>query len=151
MKLAQALQERADLNRKIQQLTSRLSSNALVQEGEQPAEDPYELLSQLDEAVQRLETLIGAINLCNCRTTADGKSLTEWIAQRDCLTMKLNAYRNLISEASQTAYRASRSEIRILSAVDVRAMQKKADELARQLRLTDGKIQEINWTTEIDV
>ena len=40
MKLAEALQERADLNRNIEQLRSRLRNNVLVQEGEQPAEDP---------------------------------------------------------------------------------------------------------------
>ncbi len=33
MKLAEALQERADLNRKIEQLKSRLNNNVLVQEG----------------------------------------------------------------------------------------------------------------------
>lgn len=38
MKLAEALQERADLNRKIQQLQSRLMNNATVQEGEEPPE-----------------------------------------------------------------------------------------------------------------
>ena len=75
MKLAQALQERADLNRKIQQLSSRISANALVQEGEKPAEDPKELLAQLEESTARLETLITAINLCNSRTVVDGESL----------------------------------------------------------------------------
>ena len=40
MKLAEALQERADLNRRLQQLQQRLANNAIVQEGEQPAEDP---------------------------------------------------------------------------------------------------------------
>ena len=43
MKLAEALQERADLNRKIEQLNNRLSNNALVQEGEEPAENPEKL------------------------------------------------------------------------------------------------------------
>lgn len=38
MKLAEALQERADLNRKIDQLRARLSANATVQEGEKPGE-----------------------------------------------------------------------------------------------------------------
>lgn len=33
MKLAEALQERADLNKKIEQLRSRITSNALMQEG----------------------------------------------------------------------------------------------------------------------
>ena len=51
MKLAEALQERADLNRRIQQLQQRLSSNAVVQEGEQPAEAPSELLAELDGGV----------------------------------------------------------------------------------------------------
>ena len=45
MKLAEALQERADLNRQIEQLRSRLSHNAIVQEGEGPAEDPGDLLA----------------------------------------------------------------------------------------------------------
>lgn len=40
MKLAEALQERADLNRRIQQLQGRLNSNAVVQEGERPPESP---------------------------------------------------------------------------------------------------------------
>ena len=51
MKLAEALQERADLNRRIQQLQQRLTNNALVQEGETPAEDPAELLAELDGCV----------------------------------------------------------------------------------------------------
>ena len=37
MKLAEALQERADLARRIDALKSRLSHNAIVQEGELPA------------------------------------------------------------------------------------------------------------------
>ncbi len=40
MKLAEALQERADINRNIQQLKSRLQNNVLVQEGEKTAEEP---------------------------------------------------------------------------------------------------------------
>ena len=52
MKLAEALQERADLNRKIEELRRRLGSNVLTQEGEPPAEDPAALLAELDgEAV----------------------------------------------------------------------------------------------------
>lgn len=57
MKLAEALQERADLNRTIQQLKERLDNNVLVQEGEQPAEQPERLKQELDAAIQRLEYL----------------------------------------------------------------------------------------------
>lgn len=49
MKLAEALQERADLNRKISSLRGRLENVVLVQEGEEPVENPRELLGELDE------------------------------------------------------------------------------------------------------
>ena len=55
----------------------------------------------------------------------------------------------LVRAASRTARRATRSEIRILSAVDVRALQGKVDAMARELRLLDNQLQQINWTTEL--
>ena len=149
MKLAEALQERADLNRAIEQLSSRLSSNALVQEGETTAEDPEELLGQLDAAVERLEELMARINLTNCRTFSDGVSITALIAKKDCLRLKLNAYKSLVYEASQAARRASRTEIKVMSAVDVRRLQKEADRLSAELRRTDNAIQALNWSTEL--
>lgn len=149
MKLAEALQERADLNSKMNELRSRLSNNATVQEGEAPAENPAELLSQLDECAARLEELIARINATNCATVTERGTLTELIARRDCLTLRLSAYRNLVDEASCLAPRATRTEIKIVSAVDVKKVQKQADELAKELRLTDNLIQQSNWLTEL--
>ena len=40
MKLAEALIERADLQRRLEQLKQRLNQNAQYQEGEEPAEEP---------------------------------------------------------------------------------------------------------------
>ena len=149
MKLAEALQERADLNRNIEQLSGRLTSNALVQEGETTAEDPNELLKQLDTAAARLEELMARINLTNCKTLSDGVSITELIAKKDCLRLKLNTYKTLAYEASQTARRASRTEIKVMSAVDVRKLQKTVDKLSAELRQTDNAIQALNWNTEL--
>ena len=149
MKLAEALQERADLNRRIAQLRSRLINNALKQEGEEPAEDPAELLSELDRCTEQLEAIISAINLANCRTKVDGNTLTELIARRDCLTLKIQSYRDLIAAASCTAQRATRSEIRILSSVNVKELQKTADDLSKELRQLDNLIQQTNWLTDI--
>lgn len=149
MKLAEALQERADLNRRIQQLRSRLGDNALCQEGEKPAEDPKALLKELDRCVDELETLMARINLTNCATKVEGKSLTECIARRDALTLKVSAYRDLVSSASQGTYRASRTEIKILPAVDVQKLQKQVDDLSKELRLLDNTIQATNWSTEL--
>lgn len=49
MKLAEALQERADLQKRIDQLEARIQSSALVQEGETPPEDPLALAAPLIE------------------------------------------------------------------------------------------------------
>ena len=53
MKLAEALQERADLNRNIEQLKDRLIHNALVQEGEQPVENPEKLKQHIEKELGR--------------------------------------------------------------------------------------------------
>lgn len=149
MKLAEALQERADLNAKIDELRRRLGNNATVQEGEAPAEDPAELVAQLDGCIARLEELIAKINATNCATVTDMGTLTELIARRDCLNIRISAYRDLITDASCLSQRASRTEIKIMSAVDVKALQKRADEMAKEIRLVDNKIQETNWLTEL--
>lgn len=149
MKLAEALQERADLNRRIDQIKNRLSNNAIVQEGENPAEDPTELLIELNTCVDRLERLITQINLTNCNTLSEGETLTALIAKKDCLTMRLSAYRTLVSEASQLAHRATRTEIKICSAINVKEMQHLVDTLSKELRLLDNRIQALNWQTEL--
>ena len=149
MKLAEALQERADLNRRIEQLRYRLSNNVLVQEGEKPLEDPAALLEELESSFTRLEWLIARINLTNCAVKVEGRSLTELIARRDVLSLRADAYRRLVEEASQNTHRATRTEIKILSAVDVPALQRQADDASRELRLLENTLQATNWTADL--
>ena len=149
MKLAEALQERADLNRRIEQLRYRLNNNVLVQEGEKPLEDPAALLEELESSFTRLEWLIARINLTNCAVKVEGRSLTELIARRDVLSLRAEAYRRLVEEASQNTHRATRTEIKILPAVDVPALQKLADDASRDLRLLDNTLQATNWTSDL--
>ena len=149
MKLAEALQERADLNRKIEQLKVRFAANALVQEGEQPAEDPEQLKAELDEAIDRLEYYIERINMTNAVTMIDGKSVTSLIARRDALSLKIEVYREIVRAASQTTTRMRVSEIRIRPSISVREWQKQIDHLSRVLRVIDNTLQENNWKTEL--
>ncbi|MBR1442247.1 MAG: DIP1984 family protein [Firmicutes bacterium] len=149
MKLAEALQLRADMNRKIEQLKVRIESNALIQEGDETAEDAGELLKELDETVERLSELMAKINERNCQTMVGDKTLTELIAKRDGLTIRVDAYRKLVNRASQKINRYSSKEIRILSSVNIKEMQKKVDDLSAELRNTNNKIQETNWLTEL--
>ncbi len=149
MKLAEALQERADLRRVIGQLEARIVNNARIAEGTTPTEDPAELIRTLDGAMDRLAALITAINGTNSVTVVDGRSLTEWIAQRDTLKEKIEIYRRLVNEASEVTRRMTHSEIRIVPAVDVPTLNRQTDKMAKELRLMDNRIQAANWTTEL--
>ena len=149
MKLAEALQERADLNRNIEQLRQRIENNVLVQEGEKSQEDPAALIKELDAAITRLEKLMADINLTNCQTEVSGSTLTEMIARKDALSVKLSAYRDIAYEANQNTRRARNTEIKIKSQVKVSQIQKAADDIAAEIRKIDNKLQETNWTTEL--
>ena len=149
MKLANALSERADVQKRLQQLAVRMNNNAKVQEGQKPAEDPAVLLKELDALCGRMEKLAAAINLTNSRTVADGVSLTELLSRRDALKQRLTILRSFLDTASAKIDRYSRSEIVIVSAVPVAKLQKQVDALAKELRELDEKIQELNWTTDL--
>ena len=150
MKLANALSQRSELQTRIRQLEVRLNNNAQVQEGEQPAEDPVELLKELEADYARLEELISAINRTNNSTRLeDGTTLSDLLARRDCLKGKLSALRNFLSNASALIRRHSASEIKVKSTVNVRQLQKQVDGLSKDLRQLEETIQEKNWTTEL--
>ena len=149
MKLATALSERADVQRRLSQLHTRLNNNAKVQEGDEPAEDPKALLKELDALLERLEWLMARINLTNSRTLADGVTVTELIARRDCLSKRLNILRGFLDTASEKVDRYSQKEIKILSTVKVSQLQKQVDVVSKELRELDERIQGLNWTTEL--
>lgn len=151
MKLAVALQERNDLNQKIAQLKYRLELNAVVQEGEKTAENPEELLEELNKCYKKLEVLIARINKTNCthRTSYDNLTITELIAKKDVLTSKINSYQSIVNTASNLVGRVSRSEIKVLSNVDVKKIQKEIDKMSKELRIVSNTIEEANWNIEI--
>ena len=149
MKLAEALQERADINKKISELKRRLENCLLVQEGEEPAEDPIVLLNELDSATDRLEKLMASINETNCNTKANGMSLTEIIARKDALSIRYSAYKELVYTAGNNTYRARGSEIKVKAVVKAAELQKTVDKLAKEIRLLDNLLQETNWKTEL--
>lgn len=149
MKLAEALQERADLNRKVEQLKNRLVHNVLVQEGETTVEDPERLKQELDDSLRRLSYLIARINETNGKTRAGGRSLTELIAEKDALSLKIRLYKEVAYEGSQVSYRARGTEIKIKPAISVADWQAEIDRMAKELRLLDNTLQAVNWSAEL--
>lgn len=150
MKLAEALSLRAEAQNRIEQLRQRLIRNAKVQEGDSPAEDPAELLDELERSATNCVQLIQQINKTNSATILDGNlTLADALAHRDILGQRQAVYRDLAQAASVTQDRQTRSEVKFRSTVDVAAIQRQADDLARDYRTLDVRIQETNWRTEL--
>ena len=149
MKLAEALNQRADLQKRIAQLRERLSNNVKVQEGDEPAEKPEDLFKELEGALKALESLIVRINRTNQETVWEGKTLTEMIAGKDVLSLQLSVLRTALESANVRSDRYSRNEIKFVRTVDVNDLQKKVDDLSRDLRTLDSKLQQANWMTDL--
>ena len=150
MKLAEALSIRKDLQKRIQQLEQRIKSNVKVQEGDEPLEDPNELMKELHSCLIQLEELMGRINLTNIKTkNAEGLSITQLIAKKDTLTTRIGILRNIYSEATNIVNRYSSSELRIECVIDAKQLSKQIDDYSGRLRKLDIEIQSLNFLTEL--
>lgn len=150
MKLAEALVERKAAQQKLAELNERLQRVAVVQEGEQPSEQPAALLAELDEVATRLEGLIVAINRTNGQAAlSDGRTFTAAIARRDVLRMRQGVLDALLRSVGSPQYRARSAEIKFVPTVAVPELQRQRDALAKEYRELDTAIQAANWAVEL--
>lgn len=150
MKLAEALSLRKDCQKKIEQLRMRIINNVKVQEGDEPSENPEELMKELDSCLKQLQSLIFRINVTNMKTVNNGKTLTELLADRDVLSKRVQTLREIFDNASSGQDRYSHSEIRIVTTIDVKALRRQIDQLSADLRVLDIEIQSLNFTVEVE-
>ena len=152
MKLAEALAERSDAVRRIDQLRARITGSARYQEGEAPPEDAAALLTEVAEVLDGLEDLIARINRTNAAAAFGQSTLTEALARRDVLRTRhavLSAAADAAAGRDQRSMRQLRSELKMLPALPVGELRTRADTVARELRDLDVRIQRTNW--EIDL
>ena len=121
-----------------------------MQEGDEPSEHPKELMKELDSCLVQLESLIWRINATNMSTrNSDGRTLTELMAKKDVLTMRIGTLRSAFETASSGHDRYSRLEIKMVTVIDVKALGKQIDDCSAQLRKLDIEIQSLNFQTEL--
>ncbi|MDA3806100.1 DIP1984 family protein [Clavibacter sp. Sh2036] len=159
MRLAEALMERSDLQRRVESLRSRIQATARYQEGEDPAEDAAALLAEAVEAVDLLAALVTRINVTNTAAHLDdGTPLTAALARRDALRTRHGILTSAADAASGRAGggmaagyapRQMRSELRQIAALPIREVRDRADDTARELREMDARIQRANWEVEL--
>lgn len=148
MKLAEALSIRADLQRRINQLRTRLKDSSKVQEGDIPAEQLTDLFQELDACLVQWEDMVFRINQTNIKTLYEGKSITRMIARKDRLAQRVAINQELLKHVMETE-RYGRNEIRYVRQVDVTALRKETDCFAKELRELDLKLQELNWAVDL--
>lgn len=148
MKLAETLSIRADLQRRISQLKSRLKDSSKIQEGDTPAEDVNDLYKELGDCLTQLEELTYRINHTNMQTVHEGETLTRMIARKDILTLRISVMRDVLSHVIEND-RYGRNEIKYIRTIDVPAFRKEMDAYAKRLRELDLKLQSLNWTVDL--
>ncbi len=150
MKLAEALIVRADYQKRIEQLKKRLVNNAKVQEGDKPAEDPNELLNDVNKIFESLSDIIIRINKTNSLTKFDEtRTIADALAERDCIWEKRMLLSNLVDASVIKQDRYSKSEVKFYRTLDIVYIQKQVDNLSKEFRELDTLIQQKNWTIDL--
>ncbi len=150
MKLAEALAERGDCQNRLDDLKKRMARSARIQEGEMPAEDSTELLKEAERVFARLLDLISAINRTNANTAFDKvSSISDAIAKRDITAKKRDFLSGIADAASTRQDRYSKSEVKFVATLSIAQLQKQVDQLSKEFRELDTKLQELNWKTEL--
>ena len=155
MKLAEALLLRADRNRTFEQLRARIAASARYQEGEQPPENANDLIAACSAVLDELERLVRQINQTNAGTLMpDGRTVTDALAERDVLRLRYSLLTSAADAASGSGQRgimmrATRSELKVVTDLDISDLRQRAAEAARRTRELDAQIQQVKWTTEL--
>jgi hypothetical protein len=151
MKLAEALIERANLQRRMDTLKERMFANARVQQGTTAAEDAMALLEEYERMAVALLDHIRRINATNAVTAFEpDMTLVDAIAVRDVLRKRQTAYAGLADAAVGSRERYyGQVEPRWERTVDVAALRSRADELAREARELDTRLQAANWAIDL--
>lgn len=150
MKLAEALIERAELQKKNAQLFSRITSNTMVQEGDIPAEKPEELIAEYEQNMSQLLLLVKRINETNHVTPFEEHgNVANAIAYRDNLKSRIGVYRAIYESATIKQERYSQKEVKFVRCIDAKQLQVTINQLSKEYRNMDTKLQCINWTVEL--
>lgn len=154
LKIAEALAERAGLDKKIRSLLERAKAAARYAEGEEPLESATELLNEARDAIKRQAQLVAAINLTNAATELEPDvTLTAALAKRAALTAEAAAINAIAVEATgggRDIYRLRRrTELPEKTDLPVRELRAEADRIAAEHRALDVQIQQANWQVDL--
>ena len=131
-------------------LVVQTSGTTSVQDGDQPSEDPNELLKQVFSLIQEFQKLSYAIHETNALTKLnDGRSLLALLTLRDEFVEQHKTLTAAISNTSRESDRYSTREIKWHKVIPVSSLQKQADDISLKLRDLNVVIQSSNWKIDL--
>lgn len=152
MKLAEALSKRASLQKDLTWIKEQFSKIARVPEGSTPIEDPMEMIERMESRAAEYQALLVAINQTNSTVKdAQGRTLTELLAERDTLRARQSVLSEAYQRATQREDVYGRLELRYVPTLDVVALRKRIERVNVRLRETNLTIQGLNWEVELKI
>lgn len=150
MKLAEALINRKELESKREDLANRIFNNVNGQEGETPNEDPTELIRELKETNKEFIEIVQRINRTNNRVEIkEGFTISDALVKREGLLKLVEKLRTISEQGTISVNRYSLSEIKYVTYVDIKEMQREIDQYSKEARELDVLIQQSNWTVDL--
>lgn len=150
MKIAEALLLRADMQKKLASLKARIAENVKVQDGDEPSEDPNDLLIQSNQIIGELYKLIEHIHSTNANAVlANSKTMLTMLTERDELAERHRLLQSAIDNSKTEGDRYSYREIKWQKVIDIAALQKQADDISAKMRNLNIELQAANWQIEL--
>lgn len=150
MKLAEALQIRSDMQKQLASLHTRIASNIVIQQDEEPAEHPNDLLIEAQQLNNELHAIILRIHQTNATVQLpNGQTMLEALVERDLLIQRHRIVMTALNQARQKTDRYSGREIKWVTVVNVSGLQKQADDIAQKIRQVNLLLQEANWHIDL--
>ena len=151
MKLAEALIERAGLQKQNRAIVRHIEENVRLVEDEELAVSIDNLMRQYEENMDRLSELIKRINKTNSLTEMNGGTITDVIARRDCLNSQISAYGDIYDNAISHDRHHHNNEPRVkyIRHINCKELKDRIDHLSQEFRQLDTALQGKNWTVDL--
>ncbi len=150
MKLAEALILRADMQRKLANINTRIAENVKIKEGDEPAEMPIKLMKEAEELIEKLYNLIAHIHHTNATVRlADGKTLLMTMVERDKLKERYRMINNALKKAKSKPDIHYNYEVKWKKMVNIIALQRQVEETAVKIRNLNVLIQATTWKVDL--
>lgn len=152
MKLAEALIERSDLQKKLGELRARIVASLYKTEDDE-VENATDLLTEANNVVNRLESLIVRINKTNMSTPFKAENIDgvmmDALARRDALSSKHTTLTQVLEGTSRRRRYFDDRPAQGKLTVSLGELRAEADKTAGEIRRLDLAIQQTNWDTEL--